>query len=467
MLKRSRKQRHALGLGFVAYDSKFLCILAAQCRNLGNEHDIYIKIGVASILFLSATRICSPDFLEKEFELIREQLLSLKYPDHIIEKAIHKANKLNTITHFSSVLQKCGCDHSGEKSVHKTTTKDCKPTDACACNGGYCIENRKKGDCDGLLFPNECITPLCSCCVKAPTVKLDECAAGNDTCPANSKCQDKEIGYECACNAGFEQCGDINECDNDPCGLNSQCQNTPGSYECVCDAGYEAVNGTCADLNECDSNLCGPDGVCSNSPGSFSCNCNAGYAFSGASCMDLDECLCNPCPNGSVCANTPGSYLCQCPPGYNWTKGACVDIDDCASATCSDRQYCRDKLLGYDCICKACAEQCQYGATFVKKFGNCYKLISGNMTFPEANRRCSDDFLALAIIRLDADIPTMTSYFLSGISEMAWTRRSLSYQGSLQGSCFGVTSTSSSPGAKSLPCDSRLKYAICLAKTYY
>ncbi|XP_064084089.1 uncharacterized protein LOC135199893 [Macrobrachium nipponense] len=93
-------------------------------------------------------------------------------------------------------LTKRGRHHSGEKPVHKTTTKakstptpkpvhnkDCKPTDACTCNGGYCIENRKKGDCDGLLFPNECKTPLCSCCVKVTTVKLDECAAGNDTCP--------------------------------------------------------------------------------------------------------------------------------------------------------------------------------------------------------------------------------------------------------------------------------------------
>ncbi|XP_064090708.1 adhesion G protein-coupled receptor E1-like isoform X2 [Macrobrachium nipponense] len=225
-----------------------------------------------------------------------------------------------------SELEKRGSDESRE--THASKPK-CKPTGACTRNGGYCIENRKKGNCTGLLFPNECTTPSCSCCVKVPTVKLDECAAGNDTCPANSTCHDKEIGYECACDAGFEQCGDANECDSDPCGPNSQCQNTHGSYECVCNAGYEAVNGTCADINECDSSPCGPNGVCSNSPGSFSCNCSAGYDFSGGSCVDIDECLSNPCPNISVCTNTPGSYLCQCPPGYNWTEGACVDIDDC------------------------------------------------------------------------------------------------------------------------------------------
>ena len=55
-------------------------------------HDISIKIGVASNLFLRALRICSPEHLENEFKLIRKQLSSLKYPDHITEKAIQKAN---------------------------------------------------------------------------------------------------------------------------------------------------------------------------------------------------------------------------------------------------------------------------------------------------------------------------------------------------------------------------------------
>ncbi|XP_064084092.1 adhesion G protein-coupled receptor E1-like [Macrobrachium nipponense] len=325
----------------------------------------------------------------------------------------------------------------------------------------------KKGDCDGLLFPNECITPLCSCCVKVTAVKLDECAAGNDTCPANSECQDKEIGYECACNVGFEQCGDTNECDSNPCGPNSQCQNTHGSYECVCDAGYEAVNGACADLNECESTPCGPNGVCSNSPGSFSCNCSAGYAFSGGSCVDIDECLSNPCPNVSVCTNTPGSYLCQCPPGYNLTSGACVDIDDCASATCPQHKFCSDKLLGYDCTCYACAEKCQYGAIFVEELGNCFKLITGEMTLEDAMERCARDFLKIHYVNSDEEFPILAYYFLSGISDWAWVARGGAYSGSITGSCLGMRSTPKSPEAKSLPCDSKLRYAVCVAKKYY
>ena len=57
-------------------------------------HDIPIKIGVASNLFLRALRICSPEHLEKEMDLIRRQLSLLKYPNHIIERAIHKANTI-------------------------------------------------------------------------------------------------------------------------------------------------------------------------------------------------------------------------------------------------------------------------------------------------------------------------------------------------------------------------------------
>ncbi|XP_064121624.1 fibropellin-3-like [Macrobrachium nipponense] len=362
-------------------------------------------------------------------------------------------------------LTKRGSDDSGDTQVSKVKVKpNCKPTDACTRNGGYCIENRKKGDCDGLLFPNECKTPLCSCCVK---VKLDECAAGNDNCPTNSECQDKEIGYECACNAGFEQCGDTNECDSNPCGPNSQCQNTHGSYECVCNAGYESVNGACADINECDSSPCDPNGVCSNSPGSFSCSCSEGYDFSGGSCVDIDECLSSPCPDVSVCMNAPGSYQCQCPPGYSLTPGGCVDIDDCTSVTCPAHQFCWDELLGYDCTCYACAERCQYGAVFVKECNSCLKLISGNMTFSEAQLRCRQDFLFLLDVRSDKDFPLVTSYLLSGISDMAWIGRNRNYHGSLQGRCFGLTPTSNLPGAMSVPCNSKLKYAVCVAYRYY
>ena len=57
-------------------------------------HDISIKSSIASNLFLRALRICSPDMRESEFKIIRQQLNSLRYPDHVIEKAIYKANQI-------------------------------------------------------------------------------------------------------------------------------------------------------------------------------------------------------------------------------------------------------------------------------------------------------------------------------------------------------------------------------------
>ncbi|XP_064115235.1 adhesion G protein-coupled receptor E1-like [Macrobrachium nipponense] len=248
-----------------------------------------------------------------------------------------------------------------------------------------------------------------------------------------------------------------NECDSNPCGPNSQCQNTHGSL---------SVSAT-LDLNECESTPCGPNGVCSNSPGSFSCNCSTGYAFSGGSCVDIDECLSNPCPNVSVCTNTPGSYLCQCPPGYNLTSGACVDIDDCASATCPQHKFCSDKLLGYDCTYYTCAERCQYGAIFIEEFGSCFKLIIGEMTFEDAMPRCKQDFVTIHNVKSDEDFPILASYFLAGISDMAWVGRAAAYNDSITGTCLGMTSTSNPPRAKSLQCDSKLRYAVCVAKKYY
>ncbi|XP_064098154.1 fibrillin-2-like [Macrobrachium nipponense] len=81
---------------------------------------------------------------------------------------------------------------------------NCKPTTDCLANGGYCIRNNHKEDCDGLLFSRECRSPLCSCCVEA-TLNRDECQEMPGVCSnGTSVCQDKDVGYECVCNAGFE-----------------------------------------------------------------------------------------------------------------------------------------------------------------------------------------------------------------------------------------------------------------------
>ena len=57
-------------------------------------HDHSVKVSLASNLFLRALRICSNDHLDSEFDIIKQHLKSVKYPDHIIEKAIYKANQI-------------------------------------------------------------------------------------------------------------------------------------------------------------------------------------------------------------------------------------------------------------------------------------------------------------------------------------------------------------------------------------
>ena len=57
---------------------------------LSYHHD-KIKIGVACNLFLRALRICSPEFYDEEFNVIRQQLSYLYYPRFVIEKSISKA----------------------------------------------------------------------------------------------------------------------------------------------------------------------------------------------------------------------------------------------------------------------------------------------------------------------------------------------------------------------------------------
>ena len=56
-----------------------------------SHHSDKIKYSVASGLFLRALRICSPQYLDTELELIRSQLLKLGYPVWFLTKALSKA----------------------------------------------------------------------------------------------------------------------------------------------------------------------------------------------------------------------------------------------------------------------------------------------------------------------------------------------------------------------------------------
>ncbi|XP_064106947.1 fibrillin-2-like [Macrobrachium nipponense] len=223
---------------------------------------------------------------------------------------------------FPSVLQRAGLHpfkkrpvYSGVKALLKPEPipgkkHDCKPTAVCVANGGYCIQSKKKEDCNGLFFPKECKSALCSCCVK------DKC--DSNPCGPNSHCQSTPGSYECVCDVGYEKFnGDcVDKCDSNPCGPNSHCQTTPGNYECVCDAGYVKVNGNCVDV--CDSNPCGPNSHCQSTPGSYECVCDAGYEKVNGDCVDV--CDSNPCGPNSHCQSTPGSYECVCDAGYEKFK---------------------------------------------------------------------------------------------------------------------------------------------------
>ncbi|XP_064105955.1 uncharacterized protein LOC135215325 [Macrobrachium nipponense] len=61
------------------------------------------------------------------------------------------------------------------------TVDDCKPTDACVANGGYCIQSKKKEDCSGLFFPKECKSALCSCCVEDSKATTTTTSLGTTT----------------------------------------------------------------------------------------------------------------------------------------------------------------------------------------------------------------------------------------------------------------------------------------------
>lgn len=77
---------------------------------------------------------------------------------------------------------------------------------------------------------------------------INECEIGIDHLCAH-KCIDKKVGYECACNPGYEisekdknLCQDIDECLNRPC--SQICHNSVGSYHCSCYEGYKEINKT-------------------------------------------------------------------------------------------------------------------------------------------------------------------------------------------------------------------------------
>ena len=58
-----------------------------------SAHNLKTKLSVFSSMFLRAFRICSPEFLDEEFNRIYDISSKLKYPNHLIENALRLARK--------------------------------------------------------------------------------------------------------------------------------------------------------------------------------------------------------------------------------------------------------------------------------------------------------------------------------------------------------------------------------------
>ena len=75
-------------------------------------------------------------------------------------------------------------------------------------------------------------------CILLSVADVDECATGAAKCQNNSYCVNKENGYNCLCNTGYEMdssgiCVDVNECKgvNECNDAFADCINTEGSYK--------------------------------------------------------------------------------------------------------------------------------------------------------------------------------------------------------------------------------------------
>lgn len=73
-------------------------------------------------------------------------------------------------------------------------------------------------------------------------VAVNECGDGTDNCGDNATCNDLLVGFECACNIGYEgdgtSCTEIDECDPNPCQNSGVCTDEVDNYSCSCPFGF-------------------------------------------------------------------------------------------------------------------------------------------------------------------------------------------------------------------------------------
>jgi surface-anchored protein len=104
---------------------------------------------------------------------------------------------------------------------------------------------------------------LCTACdgteIEPPFVAqaleaVDECVLGLHDCGANAHCFDREYGFACACDPGYQgdgrQCQNVDECATSaPCATTATCVDSPGSFSCECASGWrtDGTNGCVPD----------------------------------------------------------------------------------------------------------------------------------------------------------------------------------------------------------------------------
>jgi hypothetical protein len=252
---------------------------------------------------------------------------------------------------------------------------------------------------------------------------IDECATQPDLCEVNATCSDTEGGFECVCNAGFEddgvECADIDECAllTDNCSDNALCTNASSSFSCECNSGYSGDGVTCTNIDECatEADNCGAkagctegDGVtcgnldectleiddcdanaaCIDSEGSFVCTCNPGYEGDGSTCANVNECTLGiaGCDANAACIDSEGSFDCACNPGYEGDGVTCGNLDECTLEIddCDANAACIDSEGSFVCTCNPGYEG--DGVTCAN-INECALGIAGC----DANASCSDN----------------------------------------------------------------------------
>uniref|UniRef100_A0A3Q1BQA9 Uncharacterized protein n=1 Tax=Amphiprion ocellaris TaxID=80972 RepID=A0A3Q1BQA9_AMPOC len=162
---------------------------------------------------------------------------------------------------------------------------------------------------------------------------VDECSLSNTTCPSFSTCINSPGAYVCSCLNGTVAFNDTcvlpSPLCEPKCHNHGLCHLSPVGYQCACDLGYEGDGLTCSDIDECQSeNICPENETeCVNIPGSFSCVCKQGYTLNGTQCVDVNECETGQqvCSEFAQCVNTWGSHSCFCLSGFTGDGKNCSE----------------------------------------------------------------------------------------------------------------------------------------------